>query len=145
MGTDSKGPQGKTLEESAPQICKRRIWAHQSFVQTTISKAFIHRANSKVINIHKHKSHNKNKNNKHSSNINPIKRYITPKFNKHRHWKIINYFVMKIITWTTITIKQIVKDNSKNTNSLSNTGVYKIYCLHCNKFYIGKQIENQMK
>ena len=42
---------------------------------------------------------------------------------------------MKTTTRTTKTIEQIVKNNSKNKDSLSNTG---IRCLNCNKFYIGK-------
>ena len=43
------------------------------------------------------------------------------------------------------TTKQIVKNNSKNANSLSNTYVYKIRCLNYNKFYIGETNRNLNK
>ena len=43
------------------------------------------------------------------------------------NWKKnFNYLGIKTTTCTTKTIKQIVKNNSKNTDSRANTGVYKI-------------------
>ena len=52
---------------------------------------------------------------------------------------------VKTTTRTIKTIKQIVKNISKNTNSLSNAGAYKIRCQNCNKFYIGKTSRNLNK
>ena len=43
---------------------------------------------------------------------------------------------IKTTTRTTKTIKQIVKTKSKNTDPLSNAGVYKMRCQNFNKFYI---------
>ena len=43
------------------------------------------------------------------------------------------------------TIKHIVLNNSKNTDSLSKTGVYKIRCLNCNKSYEGEARRNLNK
>ena len=47
-----------------------------SFSEIQYPESFIHRAKSKVINIHKHTPYNMNKDIKPSSNINSIKRYI---------------------------------------------------------------------
>ena len=82
---------------------------HQKlFLQYT--ESFIHCDKSKAINIHKHTSYNTNKDNKPCSNINLIKKTynITPKSRYHPRNK---------------TIKPIVKNNSKNTNSQPNADV----------------------
>ena len=46
---------------------------------------------------------------------------------------------------TTKTTKQIVKNNSKNTDSLSNADVYKTRCQNYNKLYIGEKSKNLNK
>ena len=82
--------------------------------------------------------------NKPYSNTNPIKRHIilsdypiTTLIEKN-----LNHFHIKTTTYTTKTIKQIVKNNSKNTDSLSNGGVYKICFQNCNRFYIWETSRN---
>ena len=74
-----------------------------------------------------------------SSNISPIKRHIILLlFEK----KLKLLWHKKNTTCTTKTIKQIVKNNSKNTKSISNASVYKIRCQNRNKFYMGETSRN---
>ena len=56
----------------------------------------------------------------------------------------LNHLSIKTKTHTKKTIKEIVK-NTKNTDYLSNTGVYKIRCQNCNKFYIEEASRNLNK
>ena len=56
--------------------------------------------------------------------------------------KNFNYFGIKTATHTTKTIKQTLKNNFKNTNLLSDVGVYNIRRLDCNKLYIGETNRN---
>ena len=81
--------------------------------------------------------------NKHSSNTNPIKRHIilSPNPSTTLIQKNLCHISITNTTCTRKTIKQIVKNNSKNTDALSNGGVYKISSLNCNKFTKEKQVE----
>ena len=82
-------------------------------------------------------------NNKPSSNINPIKKLIIlPQNPTTIHIEKKNYLGIKITTRETKTMKQILKNNSQNTNSLSHAFVYKILCQNYNKSYIGETSRN---
>ena len=88
-----------------------------------------------------------NKNNP-NSNTNPIKRHIILPKNPTTILivkKNLNHLGITTTTRTTKTIKQIVNNNSKKTDSLSNAEVYKIRCQNCNKFYIGETSGNLNK
>ena len=66
---------------------------------------------------------------------NPTTNLIEKKIKSFRHKK----------TTTTKTIKEILKNNFKNTYSLYNAGVNKIRCQNCNKFYIRETSRNLNK
>ena len=116
-----------------------------TFSKLQYPESFIHYAKSKPINIHKHTSHNMNKN-KPCSNSNSIKRHnFTPRSHYQPNWKNLNCLGIKTITHKTETIKRIAKNNFKNTDFLSNAGVYKIRCQNCHKFYTGETSRNLNK
>ena len=81
------------------------------------------------------------------SNTNPILRHIILPQNSTitQIEKNLNHLSIKTTTHTTKTIKQITKNISKNTDSLSNAGIYKIRCQNCNKFYIEETCRNLNK
>ena len=73
----------------------------------------------------------------------PSKTYnITQKSHYHTHWKKkFNYFGMKTSTFTVKAIKQIVKNNSKNTNFQSNTCLQKSAAWIANNFTLKKRVK----
>ena len=79
----------RTLRICSPNFLNEEFeHIKNSFSKLQYPKSFIHHTKSKATNIHKRTSYNKNKNNKPSSNINPIKRHnITPKSYYHPHGK----------------------------------------------------------
>ena len=87
--------------------------------------------------------------NKPYSNTEPIKWHIiltqNPTITLIKKKKKLYHLGINTTTHTTKTIKQIVENNSKNTDSLSNVGVYKICCQNCNEFYIGETSRNLNK
>ena len=118
--------------------------ASKTFSKQQYPESFSHRAKLKAIKIHKHISYNKDK----QPNlyiINPIKRHILFPQNPTTTLieKNLHHLDIKTVTRTTKTIKQLLKKlTPQNTNSFSDTGIYKISCLGCQKLYIlGKLLE----
>ena len=112
-------------------------YIHNFFSKLQYSESFTHRAKSKAMNIHKRTSHYMNKN-KLNSNTNPKKRHIilSPNPTTTLIEKNLNHLCIKTTIRTkkkkkktnkkTATIKQIIKNNSKITNSKSTKSASKI-------------------